>query len=116
MGLNSVKLHAQRKDADEVLKSFNSSSLIISGNSTHLAPWYSKLGFKRQPSVATLNSLTANGGVVSLMILTIKNAFPVTYIEIVPGKDRIERDESEEQVERRAWQVMSNFLCCTSIT
>ncbi|CAG8754849.1 4735_t:CDS:2, partial [Acaulospora colombiana] len=55
-----AKLNAQRKDADDVLKSFNSSSIIISGNSTHLALWYSKLGFKSQPSLATLNSLTSD--------------------------------------------------------
>ncbi|PVF98238.1 hypothetical protein CPB86DRAFT_853393 [Serendipita vermifera] len=100
-----AKLNAQRKDADEVLKSFSSSSIIISGNSTHLSPWYSKLGFKSQPSLATLNSLTSDGGTVSLMILTVIEALPVTYTETLPGKDRVHRDESEEQNERRAWQA-----------
>lgn len=36
-----------------------------------MAPWHAKLGFQRGPFVATLNSLTADGGSVAVMTLTI---------------------------------------------
>jgi len=45
--------------------------LQITGNSSHLAPWHAKLGFTKHPSVATLDSLTPDGGLVSLMDLTV---------------------------------------------
>lgn len=98
-----AKLDAHRKDADDVLKSFNSSSIIITGNGTHLAPWHSKLGFKGRPSIPTLNSLTHDGGVVPLMFVTVKEALPLAFIEMEPGKERITRDENEERAERTRW-------------
>lgn len=100
-----MQLDAQRKDADDVLKSFESSSLVISGNSTHLAPWHAKLGFRRQPSAATLNSLVPDGGVVPMMFVTIVNAFPLAFIETRDGGDRESRSGAEEQAARDSWEV-----------
>lgn len=99
-----ARLDAQRKDADDVLKSFESSSLIISGNSTHLAPWHAKLGFQQLPSAATLNSLVPDGGVVPMMFVTIVNAFPLAFIESCDGGERESRSEAEEQAARDAWE------------
>lgn len=36
-----------------------------------MAPWHAKLGFQRGPFIATLNSLTADGGNVAVMMLTV---------------------------------------------
>ena len=36
-----------------------------------MAPWHAKLGFQHGPFVATLNSLTPDGGNVAVMMLTI---------------------------------------------
>jgi breast cancer 2 susceptibility protein len=40
---------------------------MISGNSSQLAPWHAKLGFQRDLFIATLNSLTPDGGVIAAM-------------------------------------------------
>lgn len=45
--------------------------LELSGNSTHLASWHAKLGFVKEPFVATLDSLTADGGRVPAMDLEV---------------------------------------------
>lgn len=56
---------------------------MFSGNSSHLAPWHAKLGFQPHPPVATLNSLTPDGGLVQLLDLTVikvkKNWDPTEY-------------------------------------
>lgn len=46
-------------------------SLQLSGNSSNPAPWHTKLGFMKQPPIATLDSLTPDGGLVTLMDLTV---------------------------------------------
>lgn len=42
-------------------------NLQICGNSSHLAPWHAKLGFVDRPWMATLDSLTPDGGLVTLV-------------------------------------------------
>ena len=49
-------------DPNEVLKSFDTSFLVVTGNGTQHALWDAKLGFKRLPFIATLNCITPNGG------------------------------------------------------
>ncbi|KAH0838071.1 hypothetical protein J3R83DRAFT_6312 [Lanmaoa asiatica] len=78
-----AKLSAERKEGSEILEAYNSNVLLLTGNSTHMAPWHAKLGFQRGPFVATLNSLTADGGNVAVMMLTVIKAYPVAYIEFV---------------------------------
>lgn len=65
------KLSSERKDPMEVLEAYNSVQLVLSGNSSHLAPWHAKLGFQRGPFVSTLNSLTHDGGVISVMDIVV---------------------------------------------
>jgi breast cancer 2 susceptibility protein len=65
------QLHSERKDASEVLEAYNSTNLVLSGNSSHLVPWHDKLGFQISPWVATMHSLTADGGMVAAMDLVI---------------------------------------------
>jgi breast cancer 2 susceptibility protein len=61
------QLESSKKDPMEVLDAYGSVQLILSGNSTHLAPWHAKLGFQNAPFVATLRSLTSDGGMVPLV-------------------------------------------------
>lgn len=66
-----LQLLAERKEGSEILEAYNSNVLLLTGNSTHMAPWHAKLGFQRDPFIATLNSLTSDGGNVAVMILTV---------------------------------------------
>jgi breast cancer 2 susceptibility protein len=61
-----VQLSAERKDGQEVLEAYDSNVLVLTGNSSHMAPWHAKLGFQRSPFIATFNSLTADGGNVAV--------------------------------------------------
>lgn len=45
--------------------------LELTGNCTNLAPWHAKLGFVKQPFIATLDKLTPDGGNVPAMDLII---------------------------------------------
>lgn len=63
----SLQLSSERKEPSEVLDAYNSTKLVIFGNSSHMAPWYTKMGFQRGPCISTLHSLTPDGGVVTAM-------------------------------------------------
>ena len=56
--------------------------LIITGNSTSLAPWDVKLGWVKHPFVAALGTLTSAGGVAPLLDLIVERAFPCGYIDM----------------------------------
>ena len=55
----------------EILDAYNSTRLVISGNSSHLAPWHAKLGFQMGPCISTLNHLNGDGGSVAVMAITV---------------------------------------------
>lgn len=65
------QLDSSKKVPMEVLDAYGSAHLVLSGNSTHLAPWHAKLGFQSAPFIATLRSLTSDGGVVPLADLIV---------------------------------------------
>lgn len=67
-----VQLVSDRKEPSEILEAYDSIKLSLSGNSTHLAPWHAKLGFRRCASVCTLSSLTSDGGNIAMMKLHIE--------------------------------------------
>lgn len=61
----------------EILEAYNSIKLVLSGNSSHMAPWHAKMGFQLGPFVSTLHSLTPDGGTVAVMdIVVIKVSVP----------------------------------------
>lgn len=66
-----MQLSSEKKEGSEVLDSYNSTKLVISGNSSHMAPWHAKLGFSPGPFISTLRSLTPDGGVVTAMDLVV---------------------------------------------
>lgn len=71
-----LQLSAERKEGSEILEAYNSNVLLLSGNSTHMAPWHAKLGFQRGPFIATLNSLTPDGGNAAVMMLMVIKVCP----------------------------------------
>ena len=91
---------------------------MLSGNSCHLAPWHAKLGFQRSPFVATMHSLTPDGGLIAAMNLEIVKVYPVAYLEFKEdesGRKYREgpRPEADEMVEREKWNV--SCVCLVAI-
>ncbi|KAJ7293018.1 hypothetical protein C8J57DRAFT_1111207 [Mycena rebaudengoi] len=111
IGVASARLSSERKDASDVLEAYNSTKLVLSGNSSHLVPWHEKLGFKISPWVATMNSLTGDGGIVTAMDVVVLKAYPIAFLEFFEDENgekqregpRNERDEADanEQWKRR---------------
>ncbi|THH18249.1 hypothetical protein EW146_g2694 [Bondarzewia mesenterica] len=104
-----AKLSTGKSEPCEVLDAYNSCHLILSGNSSHLAPWHAKLGFQPSPPVATLNSLTPDGGAVQLMDLTVVKTYPIAFIEFYVDEDgrkrrKGPRKEKEEAQIQDQWQ------------
>jgi len=112
----------------EILDAYNSTRLVISGNSSHLAPWHTKLGFQTGPCISTLNHLNGDGGLVAVMaiavikvrfvfvvwefeLLTRKlQTYPLAFIEFIEEEDGSKRREGprsqndEAQVNEK-WRV-----------
>lgn len=59
-----------------MLEAYKSCRLRVCGNSSHLAPWYAKLGWLDRPHIATLDSLTADGGLITILNLVIVKVRP----------------------------------------
>ncbi|ODO08518.1 hypothetical protein L198_00248 [Cryptococcus wingfieldii CBS 7118] len=91
-------------DGAEVLDAYKSSRLIVSGNSTSLARWDTRLGMQPHPFIASLSSLTVDGGVVTLMDVVVEKVFPMAFT----SGDRTSReppwDEEEEQCRQDQWK------------
>jgi len=105
-----LQLNTVNKDPDEVLKSFDTSFLAIAGNGTQLASWGAKLGFQRLPFIATLNSLSPDGGLVVMAGVRLQNVFPIQYVETLPSGEKEMRSEGEESTERDKWEVSRRVL------
>ncbi|GJJ13373.1 hypothetical protein Clacol_007625 [Clathrus columnatus] len=103
------KLETPRNEPIEILDSYPRACLSLCGNSTQLAAWHAKLGFHRTQYIATLNSLTADGGRIPVMDLIITDVYPMAYIEFVPTTDgdiRVgPRNEVEEANEDEIWKT-----------
>ncbi|KAG9095123.1 hypothetical protein FRC07_011146, partial [Ceratobasidium sp. 392] len=92
-------------EGKEVLKAYQSSALKIGGNSTSLAPWDARLGFQPRPYIASLRSLTADGGPVALLDVQVLKLFPVGFVETdQTGRSSKPRDQSGEDEAQRAWE------------
>ncbi|KAF8910112.1 hypothetical protein CPB84DRAFT_1723940 [Gymnopilus junonius] len=76
IGFAGARLSTERKEPTEILEAYNSTKLVFSGNSSHLMPWHSKLGFTRGPCISTLHSLTHDGGVVAALDFVITKVRP----------------------------------------
>ncbi|KZT73350.1 hypothetical protein DAEQUDRAFT_465445 [Daedalea quercina L-15889] len=107
---NARLMHKEGKEPAEPLDAYALMNLEICGNSCHLAPWHAKLGFMRHPMVATLDSLTADGGLVTLLDVMIEKVYPIAYMEFSTDQDGRkeylgilnEKEETEAQDKWRA--------------
>jgi breast cancer 2 susceptibility protein len=112
----TLQLSSDRKEPVEILDAYNSTRLILMGNSSHLAPWHAKLGFQfGMPPVSTMNKLTADGGVVAVMDLVLIRVYPIAFLELIEedGTKRKEGpwNEKEEVVLMEKWKVRSQVSC-----
>ncbi|KAG2149643.1 hypothetical protein BD769DRAFT_1407364 [Suillus cothurnatus] len=102
------KLSAERKDGQEVLEAYDSNSLVLTGNSSHMAPWHAKLGFQQSPFIATLNSLTADGGSVAVAAVEVIKIHPIAHIEFFEDENgkRMEgpRSAKDEHALSEQWK------------
>lgn len=92
-------------EGKEVMSAYDLSSLKLSANSVSLARWDARLGFAAAPFVATLRSLTPEGGLISLMDVVITKVYPLAYCDVdaSAGKPGAPRGEQEEAEEKEAW-------------
>ncbi|KAG1904752.1 uncharacterized protein F5891DRAFT_1012615 [Suillus fuscotomentosus] len=108
IAVTGARLSAERKDGQEVLEAYDSSVLVLTGNSSHMAPWHAKLGFQRSPFIAMLNSLTADGGNVAVAAVEIIKIHPVAYIEFFEDENgkRMEgpRSAKDESALSEQWK------------
>ncbi|KAK0198815.1 hypothetical protein F5146DRAFT_1021090 [Armillaria mellea] len=108
-----ARLDSERKDPQEILEAYNSIKLILTGNSTHLAPWHAKLGFQKELPVATMHSLTRDGGIIAAMNLLVVKVYPIAYFEFIhTEKGRVNNgplNEKEEMTLRDEWQRRREF-------
>jgi hypothetical protein len=81
--------------------------LVLSGNSSALAPWYAKLGFVQHIFVASLSSLTSEGGVAPLLDIVVERAFPYGYIDMTKNSQHGMWNEAEERIKADAWIVLT---------
>ncbi|GAA5952250.1 hypothetical protein JCM10213_005182 [Rhodosporidiobolus nylandii] len=104
IAIMGAKLEASKNEGTDVLQGLSRSGLIISGNSTSLAPWHATLGFRPDPFVASLNKLTSAGGLVPLIDVVVERAFPCGYIDLRKGRGTETWGEEEERVRADEWK------------
>ncbi|KAJ9127504.1 hypothetical protein QFC24_000913 [Naganishia onofrii] len=85
LGISGAKLDASR-EGTEVLRALNRSTLCITGNTTSLVAWHRRLGFTHRPFIATMRSLSPDGGNIPLLDVKVTKVFPVAYISTEKGK------------------------------
>jgi len=92
----------------EVLEAYDKLELTIAGNGTHLAPWHTKLGFQPYPAIATLNSISSDGGMIPCLELIVTKVYPIAFIEFHKDADgKVTREgprrEKDELAAHDAW-------------
>ncbi|OBZ79271.1 hypothetical protein A0H81_01562 [Grifola frondosa] len=110
IAIAGARLSSGRKGPCEILKAYDSTVLEIFGNSSHLAPWHAKLGFQKQPYVATLDSLTRDGGVVTAVELVMTKLYPLGFLEFIEDDDgKITREgprnDKDEAIAHDKWMA-----------
>ncbi|BGP01374.1 Rad51-associated protein Brh2 [Rhodotorula toruloides ATCC 204091] len=99
-----AKLDCSKDEGSDVLQALGRSTLMITGNSTSLAPWHAKLGFRPEPFVASLASISPAGGLVPLLDIYVDRAFPRGYTELRKGRSGENWGEEEEAARAKEWE------------
>ncbi|GHJ86783.1 hypothetical protein NliqN6_3185 [Naganishia liquefaciens] len=102
IAVSGAKLDADR-EGTHVLEAVNKSSLRITGNSTCLMPWDSRLGFTHKPFISALRSLSPDGGNIPLLDIRISKVFPLAYISSEKGKGTSPWSSEEEYKLQDEW-------------
>nr|CAG8559721.1 9752_t:CDS:2 [Entrophospora candida] len=96
-----AKVYGKSVGKTSALDETNSICLKLSGNSTKLAHWDSKLGFRKFRPFASLNSLTPDGGFIFAIDVIIMRKYPLMYRETTKDGIYIIRNEKGEELARR---------------
>ncbi|KZV96393.1 hypothetical protein EXIGLDRAFT_833637 [Exidia glandulosa HHB12029] len=105
LSCQGAKLEPSHADGKDVWSAYDNTVLVLTGNSSALAPWYAKLGFHPQGFTAGLRSLTPDGGPVALVDIVIVKAYPAGFIEYhADGTKDGPRNEEEEREIQAQWQ------------
>ncbi|RIA85350.1 hypothetical protein C1645_782072 [Glomus cerebriforme] len=86
----------------------NSTRLKLSANSTKLAHWDAKLGFRRFRPYATLRSLCPDGGYIFAIDIIILRKYPMIFRETMKDGTIIHRNEQEEEHAKSEHEVWLN--------
>lgn len=89
------------------MQAFDKACLSLTGNSTSLARWDDRLGFRKRPYIATLRSLSPDGGVITCMEVVLTRLFPIAYVEAASTSSQQRagtRGAAEEAEAQREWE------------
>ena len=91
----------------------NSIRLKLSANSTTLAHWDEKLGFKRVRPFATLRSLSPDGGHIFAIDIIVLRKYPMIFRETMKDGTTINRNEQEEEYAKSKHEVSTRLYYLT---
>jgi breast cancer 2 susceptibility protein len=96
LAISSAQL-ADDEVACDPLQAFLSSRIRIAGNSVKLTKWDARLGFCKLPFFSTVRSLSADGGIVSLMDVVIMKVYPKAFMEEASSNTEATSQASQRQ-------------------
>ncbi|GAA5905377.1 uncharacterized protein JCM6883_006377 [Sporobolomyces salmoneus] len=103
LAITGARLNKFRQEGIDVLEALGRSKLVISGNSTSLAPWHTTLGFSRTQFIASLDSLSSSGGVVAPLDIIIEKIFELGYVDTLRTNSGT-WGEAEEREKAQEWE------------
>ncbi|GAA5945370.1 uncharacterized protein JCM15063_002324, partial [Sporobolomyces koalae] len=103
IAITGARLENLRGDGIDVLEAVNRSKLVLSGNSTSLAPWHAKLGFSPIQFCASLASLSSAGGSVAPLDIIIVRLFELGFVDAARSNTGTWNKE-EEALKAEEWE------------
>ncbi|GAA5960527.1 hypothetical protein JCM3765_003665 [Sporobolomyces pararoseus] len=103
LAITGARLDKFRQEGIEVLEALGRSKLVITGNSTSLAPWNATLGFSQTPFFASLDSLSSAGGAVAPIDIVIERVYDLGYVDAMRTSSGT-WGEAEEREKAEEWE------------
>ncbi|KAI9209402.1 BRCA2, oligonucleotide/oligosaccharide-binding, domain 1-domain-containing protein [Polychytrium aggregatum] len=108
-----LKLHVQNAKligaGTDILNTDGAVSLQLNANSVRRAAWDAKLGLQRQRLfVSGLASLSADGGSAGCVDVVVCRVYPILYLDKSIGGRNIIRNQKEEDIEQRRWEMQQS--------